>query len=87
MDNDVIELLDLSDFSSCKSIIFVLSTEKFWLPELGVGVVANKADAEGTVEEHGVAEDKADAEDTFKEHGVVEDKSDIECDAVIVSAS
>ena len=89
MENDVIELLDSSDFSSCKSIIFVLSTWKIWLPELGVGVVENKADAEGTVEEHGVVDDKADVD----EHGVVEthDVVDIEYDdaigAIEVSAS
>ena len=84
MENDVIELLDSSDFSSCKSIISKLSTKKFkWLPELGVGVVENKADVEG----------KADAEDTVEEHGVVEahDVVDIEYDdaigAIEVSAS
>ena len=82
--------MDEADFSSCKSILFVLSTEKFkWLPELGVGVVENKADAEGTVEEHGVVDDKADVD----EHGVVEthDVVDIEYDdaigAIEVSAS
>ena len=83
--------MDEADFSSCKSILFVLSTEKFkWLPELGVGVVENKADAEGTVEEHGVVDDKVGA---VEEHGVVEthDVVDIEYDdaigAIEVSAS
>ena len=55
MENDVIELLDLSDFSSCKPKCVVLSMEKFkWLPELAD--VEDKADAEyeADVEEHGV---------------------------------
>ena len=78
--------MDEADFSSCKSILFVLSTEKFkWLPELGVGVVENKTDAEGTVEEHGVVDDKADIEGAVEEHGVVEthDVVDIEYVGVI----
>ena len=63
------------------------------MPELGVGVVENKADAEGTVEEHGVVNDKADIEEAVEEHGVVEthDVVDIEYDdaigAIEVSAS
>ena len=70
--------MDEADFSSCKSILFVLSTEKFkWLPELGVGVVENKADAEGTVEEHGVVE----------AHDVVDIEYDDAIGAIEVSAS
>ena len=67
MEVDVAEMLDCSEFISCKPIVFKLSTKKFkWLPELEHGV----AKGDGVVDAAHEEVDKDDAVDTVDTIGV-----------------